>query len=425
MKNQKLVCVIAMFLIFSFVFVSVSDAIFWLLAGAIRAGAIAIAAFVSTPFGQTIVRSVINHVIVGGLAYWYFDRGPGAPSAERYVEVGLTNTTAEIQVMKNEGKILSQNSPPEGWATSLGVTGWQPAGSGCDCDLWPNGQGPFPCWVERVVVGGGMASLKNKWSGEFVTFAASTSYPTFGYIGCTTYGGGQWQGYDLYLSTSEEKSTYGQSTIARDIAAAAIMADDGMKARIQDALGADMQRGGTLVSTPVANEPIMVVGVDGVSKEFPSGYSESDVSAYLGSTPSPAVGGSAGGMGTGGTGIGDIINSGLNGVKGSVDAINSKLGDNPGNVTAPIYNGDYTNPTENSISDRITSFIGSNPIISAIKGSSIQLNGGSCSVSGSSIFGKNLNLNFCWAEQYLSLFGNIMVIFSGLTAAFIIFKRGD
>jgi hypothetical protein len=93
-----------------------SHAVLWWLAGLVRAGTVAVGAFVKTPVGKSVVRSAVNHALVGGLAYWYLDRGSGVPPTERYVQVALTSAKSEALAMKTEGQIAQ---PASGWATSF------------------------------------------------------------------------------------------------------------------------------------------------------------------------------------------------------------------------------------------------------------------------------------------------------------------
>lgn len=401
-KTKKfLVCVVLL----CFVFVSTADAILWFLAGAIRAGVIAVSAFVSTPIGQSIVRSAVNHVIIGGVAYWYLDRGSAVPASEKYVQVTLTDTKAEAQKLKDEGKIFSD---PDSGQWAVAVYSLAPPGGpypGCSTLYWGYEMGKKWCY-----------SINN--TGTY-TSVAPLGPVIGGYPNCE---------YDMAGFTSPRVC----ATLDRSgIESQKIFDDPAMKTRVQDALGRDIQRGGTLVATPVSGEPITVVGADGASKEWPSGYSEQDVASWLNSTPSTASSPSASASDIG-SAVGSAVNptlgilkTSVDGVKTSVDAIDTKLGTNPGNTTAPSYDSDYTNPTENSIADRLGSFISSNPIIGAISGSHLSLSGAVCSASVGSAFEKPLTLDFCWMESYLIMFGNVMVIFSGLTAAFIIFRRGD
>lgn len=422
-KTKKfLVCVVLL----CFIFVSTADALLWFLAGVIRAGVVAVSTFVSTPMGQAVVRSAVNHAIVGGAAYWYFNRGDSVPPAEKYIQVTLTDTKAEVQAMKNEGKIFSS-----GFATSIPFKGY--------ITLW-DGVNP------------GKYEIRTNPSGSLFCLPCPENYPDLTH---TCFGSGGFYSYSCYESTwdwrasaltyggvctAAQKAVYPSDPATLTVETEKIFTNSDLKTRIQAALGRDIQRGGALVEAPVPGEPITVVGENGTSKEWPSGYSEQDVAAWLGNTPTAFDTAPASVTATDiGTAVGTAVNTNLtniktsvdgvktsaDGVKASVDAVNAKLGTNPGNLSSPSYDNSYTNPTENSIGDRIGSFISSNPIIGAINGSHLSLSGAVCSATVGASFGKPLTLNFCWMESYLILFGNVMVIFAGLTAAFIIFRRGD
>lgn len=451
-KTKKFFVVI---ILLCFIFVNTADAILWLLAGVVRAGVVRAAAFISTPIGQSVVRSAVNHVLVGGAAYLYLNRGDSVPPAEKYIQVSLTSTKTAVQTMKDEGKILASSTPSGGWSYSYSLydTGVAP-----ERDTWikPVADGSLACRHVRVITNGQETSLY--WDGGY------------------TYGPEHYSHENVQNGTfssalpcdASEKTVWVGSDSQKDIAAAAVMADSHMRGEAVAAIGEDLIRSAFLVSAPVAGEPVIDIGADGSTKEFASDAPESDITSWINNTNIATSGMSAGATAADiGAAVGSAVNSTIttvktsvdavktstdavktstdavktsvdgvktsvdgvkastDGVKASVDAVNTKLGTNPGNATAPSYDSDYTNPTENNISDRLGSFISSNPIIGAISGSHLSLSGAVCSATVGAAFGKPLTLNFCWMESYLIMFGNVMVIFAGLTAAFIIFRRGD
>lgn len=505
-KTKKfLVCVVLL----CFIFASTADAILWFLAGVIRAGAVAVSAFVSTPIGQSVVRSAINHVMVlGGLAYWYFDRGSTVPPAERYIQVELTNTKAAVQNLNASGEIFP-GVPPGGSAgfylsSCTQKVIYSETGK-CTAPSLPNpspgsnssktsvSAPASPCggfsvyqnmeYTWPILYQFSPYNIETSWAAahylnEGNSFPASQGWYVCGWA----YGGyfpsmGQhkgtyslcrgeipvschWEcaqqerdgqcsavgsptsGYNTGVAcASPSPATTCASLVSEediDEAVGYIFTNDDLKKYMQDAIGKDMMAGGSLVSTPIAGEPITVIGSGGTSKEWASGTSEQEMSAWVNNSPSTGSSPSASASDIGsavGTALGTPLNdlkasvngvkASTDGVKASVDAINEKVGESPGSASVPSYDSDYTNPTENNISNRITSFVSSNPIIGAISGSHLSLSGAVCSASVGSAFEKPLTLDFCWMEQYLVMFGNVLVIFAGLTAAFIIFRRGD
>lgn len=444
-KTKKfLACVVLL----CFVFVSTADALLWFLAGVIRAGVVAVSTFISTPMGQSIVRSAVNHAMVlGGLAYLYYDRGAAVPSGERYIQVSLTNTKAAVQELHNQGSIFSgvpAYPPPAGGCTAPHLSNPMPGSNvsktsisapSSPCGGSPIGENIEFTWP--ILYQGPPYDVVTSWaSAHFLN--ENNSYPASqGWYVCGWY----YQGYQVnngqhkgtyYLCKGDPPPLVPISGADIDNAVNHIFTNDDLKGYVQDAVGRDIQAGGTLVASPVAGEPVITVGEGGTSKEWPSGTSEQEIESWFNNAPSGGSSPSASASDIG-SAVGSAVNPALNdlkvstnAVKASVDAVNEKVGNNPGSASVPSYDSDYTNPVENNISDRIGSFIGSNPIIGAINGSHLSLSGAVCSVSnGSSVFGKPLTLDFCWMESYLKMFGNVMVIFAGLTAAFIIFRRGD
>jgi hypothetical protein len=89
----------------------------------------------------------------------------------------------------------------------------------------------------------------------------------------------------------------------------------------------------------------------------------------------------------------------------------------PGDDTLPIGTGE--GPTETSVKDLVTGFLGGNPLVAVITGSGVTASG-SCSVS-TSLWGRTISLDFCPLESYLSAIGVFIVAFAGLLAVFIVF----
>ncbi|MDP3013749.1 MAG: hypothetical protein Q8M92_05860, partial [Candidatus Subteraquimicrobiales bacterium] len=131
-RHSKLFVAFVIFLIVSFAFVSTSQAILWWIAGAVRAGVVTVGAFLSTPQGQAIARSCINHAIVlGGVAYLYFDRGSTPPASERYIQVTLTGAQAVVKGAIASGAVTTIGTPSGGWGTSITQTYIPSVGACC------------------------------------------------------------------------------------------------------------------------------------------------------------------------------------------------------------------------------------------------------------------------------------------------------
>lgn len=387
------------------------------LATVLRVGAIYIAQVWRNEAVRSVVKSVLGHIVAGTLAYLAYDRGTSAPPAERYINVDLAGVKSTVAAMA-----VTATTPS--WSSSVPVV----LRSGSQCS---NG-GMYNYW---------------DWTGS----------PT-GYTMCCTTGASLWysavpvnnnyvvcssgivvtMNSDCHVCTASDKTAFSANTQANTV-----MDDATKSAAVANAIGVAVQGGGTLAASPATGAVVVPLGGDVAET---SSYAESN--SFV--TAARSSGGSSGSAGPTATEIGTAVGTAVNtnltaiktstdgvktsvdgvktstdGVKAAVDAINEKVGVNPGSLTAPTYDNTYTNPTENSISDRIGSFISSNPIIGAISGSHLSLSGAVCSASVGSAFEKPLTLDFCWMETYLTMFGNVMVIFAGLTAAFIIFRRGD
>lgn len=91
--------------------------------------------------------------------------------------------------------------------------------------------------------------------------------------------------------------------------------------------------------------------------------------------------------------------------------------------SAPTYDTSMDTPAKKSWPSLITSFMSSNPIVSAINGSHMELSGAQCSFTVGSAFGKPLSMNWCWMTSYLDSFGTLALTFASLTAVWIIFRR--
>jgi hypothetical protein len=325
MFNSKLLRLIALSLILSLALVSYADAyVWWLIAGAVRVGTIAVSALVSSELFWPAVRVAVDYAVLGGLAYMYFDRGASTePSSERYVQVDLVNTKAAATTLKDSGSILTA-VPPGGWSTSNQNT---VVTDGCSVD-----SGPFPCQAYKVSDSGGtgIAQYGGQTPCGGDTYALRAKYRLY-----TAYG--QWTGEQcsLIIANTSQKAAYQASEVSRVAAVATIQASPSLTATVQDAVGKDMQAGGTFVGTPTSGMPVEVVGQGGRTKEFGTGYTDGQVNDWLAlsaqynsgtSTTSNVtdVSGVVSGLSSVNTSVG-LVKTSVDGVKTSVDAAKTSV----------------------------------------------------------------------------------------------------
>lgn len=432
LRKNKLISIIAIILIISFVFVATGDAILWLLGGVIRAGVVAVTTFVSTPMAKTVIRSAINHVLLGGAAYWYFKRADGVPETEQYIQVDLANTKTELSAMKAEGKILP-SAPPAGWGN---YTSSPPGGLG-DNGCNPYG-GPYPCSISRHcdAYNSGKMCITTPAGG----YATKIEFRVF-----TSWGSYYNTGDDLAVATAGQRAAYPVSDFIKDAAVEAVFADSALKSRIQDALGTDMQRGGTLVESPIPGEPVTQVGVDGASKEWGSGYAESELSAWLQNTPSYTsedVGfddsGIVAGLSSVKTSV-DAAKTSVDAVKTSVDGLKNGLVAETGagagqtgasdavpgkSIVGDGFDNSITQEDRDSISSKVTSFLANNPLTSLFVNSGISADQASACSWPVNISGREVTFSITDYAGFLNAFGSIILLLACVWSIFIALGRG-
>lgn len=344
------------------------------LATVLRVGAIYIAQLWRSPQVRSTVASVLAHVFAGTLAYLAYDRGADKPSQERYVIVSLAGVKSKLAGYKDSGFY-----PP---------------------DTYGN------CGYNEIKIETGCAVYSRAVS--YNSSSCSLSYGSWTYMGINC--GATLEGYNTSACLACYSHVNSASSCTSDGRAQKTLEDPVKGNEVLTALGTDIQAGGSFSSTVPSGASVVNMGGDVYETN-----NYGDANGFI----------SAGSTGSGGsldTGEGITKQEVQDAVSG---ALTEKLGTNPGGITSPSYDNSYENPTENNISSRITSFISSNPIISAINGSHLSLSGATCTATVGSTFDKPLTLDFCWMASYLTMFGNVMVIFAGLAAAFIIFRRGD
>ncbi|MDP3013987.1 MAG: hypothetical protein Q8M92_07085, partial [Candidatus Subteraquimicrobiales bacterium] len=175
-----------------------------------------------------------------------------------------------------------------------------------------------------------------------------------------------------------------------------------------------IQAGGTLVSTPVAGEPVVDIGADGSSKEFPAGTSDAEINGWLDSTPSAGAGAGAGGGLT------------QDQAKTAVtDAITEKLGDST-LPSDPTFDSSVPGeqPVEADYKSLLTDFFNAHPLRAITQTAQITTSSEVCSVSGV-VGDMTLTFSFCELESLLHLLGIAFVLICTVRSFFIAMGVGE
>jgi hypothetical protein len=79
---------------------------------------------------------------------------------------------------------------------------------------------------------------------------------------------------------------------------------------------------------------------------------------------------------------------------------------------------------ENNWSSLVSSYIASNPLVSIVQGTHLDIQSASCLVGPVTVFGRDVSLNFCPWESYYDAFGVLIVGVFGVYSIMVAMGKG-